>query len=147
MTPEQVDLVQTSFAKLEPIAEQAAELFYARLFELDPSLQTLFTGDMKEQGERLMTMIATAVKGLDDLDSLVPAVQDLGRRHVGYGVKREHYATVGGALLDTLEKGLGEDFTPDVEDAWATVYETLAATMVGAAAEAATAGEPMAATG
>lgn len=134
MTPEQKFIVQASFAKVVPIAEQAAQIFYGRLFELDPSLKPLFKGDMKEQGRKLMTMIRTAVAGLDKLDMLVPAVQDLGRRHVGYGVQDRHYDTVGAALLWTLEKGLAEDFTPRVKEAWTVVYGVLATTMKNAAA-------------
>jgi hemoglobin-like flavoprotein len=133
MTPTEKDLVQTTFAKVAPIADQAAALFYDRLFEMDPSLRPLFKGDMREQGKKLMQMIAFCVKGLDALDQLVPAVQGLGKRHAGYGVTDAHYATVGGALLWTLEKGLGPDFTPDVKSAWTTVYTILATTMKDAA--------------
>lgn len=134
MTPDQIALVQSSFSKVVPIKEQAAELFYGRLFELDPSLKPLFKGDMKVQGQKLMAMIATAVGGLRVLDQIVPAVQALAKRHVGYGVKDSHYATVGAALLWTLEKGLGPDFTPEVKEAWATVYGILSTTMQQAAA-------------
>jgi hemoglobin-like flavoprotein len=134
MTPTQIELVQTTWARLAPVAEQAAELFYGRLFSLDPSLKALFRGDMKAQGRKLMTMISFAVKGLRRLDALVPAVQDLGRRHAGYGVKDEHYATVGAALLATLAEGLGEAFTEEAEQAWTSAYELLAATMRSAAA-------------
>lgn len=137
MTPEQKVLVQESFAKVVPIADQAAALFYQRLFSLDPALQPLFRGSMEEQGRKLMKMIGTAVNGLDDLDALVPAVQDLGRRHVGYGVEDSHYDTVGAALIWTLEQGLGDAFTNPVRDAWITVYGILASTMKGAAAEVA----------
>lgn len=133
MTPRDIELVQSSFAKVAPIAETAAELFYARLFELDPSVRPLFKTDLKEQGKRLMAMIATAVNGLNDVEALVPAVQDMGRRHVKYGVIREHYATVGRALLDTLEKGLGDDFTPEVKNAWTVIYGVLSTTMIAAA--------------
>ena len=129
MTPAEKDLVQTTFAKVVPIADQAAALFYGRLFEMDPSLRPLFKGDLGEQGKKLMQMIGVAVKGLDSLDTLVPAVKDLGRRHAGYGVTDAHYDTVGGALLWTLEKGLGSAFTPDVKAAWTTVYTVLATTM------------------
>lgn len=135
MTPTQVQLVQTTWEKVVPISDTAAALFYGKLFELDPSLKPLFTSDIKEQGKKLMQMITVAVRGLNDLGKLVPAVQELGRRHVGYGVKDEHYATVGTALLWTLEKGLGDAFTPDVKEAWATVYGILADTMKKAAAE------------
>lgn len=135
MTPEQKQLVQESFAKITPIADQAAALFYQRLFFLDPSLKPLFKGDMEEQGRKLMKMIGTAVNGLDDLNAIVPAVQDLGRRHIGYGVKDEHYDTVGGALIWTLDQGLGDDFTPETQQAWTEVYGILATTMKDAAAE------------
>ena len=130
----QKDLVQETFARVEPIAEAAAAMFYDRLFELDPKLSKLFKGDMKAQGRKLMHMIKTAVKGLDNLDTLVPAVEDLGRRHVGYGVKDADYGTVGQALLWTLEQGLGAGFTPDVRDAWTAVYGVLSGTMINAAA-------------
>jgi hemoglobin-like flavoprotein len=129
MTPEQVSLVQNSFEKVRPIAETAAQLFYDRLFEIAPEVQPLFTGDIKEQGRKLMTMLATAVASLDKIDQILPAVQELGRRHGTYGVRDEHYGLVGEALLWTLERGLGNDFTPDVKDAWAVVYGTLAQTM------------------
>ncbi len=135
MTPEQKHLVQSSFSKVEPIAALAAELFYARLFELDPRLKPLFSGDMEQQGKKLMTMLGTAVRSLDNLDGLVPVVQRLGQRHVGYGVESGHYVTVGTALLDTLEKGLGDDFSPDVKEAWVVVYGLLSTTMIAAADE------------
>jgi hemoglobin-like flavoprotein len=126
-------LVQESFAKVVPIAEAAAEMFYNRLFELDPSLSALFKGDMVEQGRQLMAMIGAAVGGLDDLENLVPVVQSLGERHSGYGVDPSHYGTVAEALLWTLGQGLGDEFTPDVESAWVAVYTVLAETMVAAA--------------
>ncbi|MBZ0287084.1 MAG: hemin receptor [Anaerolineae bacterium] len=126
MTDEQIELVQMTFKRVAPIADTAAALFYARLFELDPSLRPLFRSDMKEQGRKLMQMLSVAVNGLDRLDMIVPAVNDLGRRHVGYGVKAEHYATVGEALLWTLETALLDAFTAEVRDAWATVYGVLA---------------------
>ena len=137
MTPEQAILVKNSWDSVLPIADAAAELFYGKLFELDPSVKVLFKGDMREQGEKLMKMINTAVNCLDQLEELVPAVQQLGVRHVSYGVKDEHYDTVGAALLWTLEQGLGDAFTAEVKDAWATVYGILADTMKSAAANAA----------
>ncbi len=137
MTPEQALLVKTSWAKVMPISEKAAELFYGKLFELDPELKSLFKGDMQEQGRKLMAMINTAVNGLDKLEAIVPAVQELGKRHVGYGVEDKDYDTVGAALLWTLETGLGDDFTPEVKEAWATVYGVLADTMKAAAKDAA----------
>jgi hemoglobin-like flavoprotein len=135
MTPEQIVLVQTSFAQVLPIADTAAVLFYQRLFELDPSLRPMFRGDMHEQGHKLMTMLKVAVNSLTRLDQLVPAVQNLGRRHAGYGVRDEHYDTVASALLWTLRLGLGTAFTPPVEEAWVSAYTLLANTMKAAAAE------------
>ena len=134
MTPDEITKVRSSFAKVVPIKDAAAGLFYGRLFELDPSLKPLFKGDIKEQGAKLMAMIATAVAGLDRLDTIVPAVQALGRRHVGYGVRDTHYDTVAAALLWTLEQGLGAAFTPDVKAAWTSAYGVLAGTMKEAAA-------------
>ena len=133
MTPEQVPLIQTSWEKVKPISETAAELFYGRLFEIAPEVQPYFKGDMKEQGRKLMMMIGTAVNALNDLEAVVPAIQDMGKRHVGYGVKPEDYDSVGAALLWTLEKGLGNDFTDDTKEAWATVYGVLSTTMKDAA--------------
>lgn len=135
MTPQQVTLVKTSWQKVLPISDKAAELFYGKLFEMDPALEPLFSGDMTEQGRKLMLMINTAVNSLDRLDAIVPAVQGLGKRHVAYGVKDEHYDTVAGALLWTLEAGLGDAFTPEVKDAWVQTYTILATTMKDAAAE------------
>lgn len=137
MTPEQVLLVRNSWAKAASNADQAAALFYDRLFALDPSVRSLFKSDMSEQGAKLMRMIAVAVNALDQIDTIVPAVQDLGRRHLAYGVEDRHYDTVGAALLWTLEQGLGDDFTEEVEAAWTAVYGVLADTMKKAAAEAA----------
>jgi hemoglobin-like flavoprotein len=134
MTPEQVLLIQASFAKVLPIADTAAALFYGRLFELDPSLRPLFQGDMREQGRKLMTMLRVVVNGLHRLDQLAPAVQELGRRHAAYGVAGEHYDTVAAALLWTLRQGLGDDWTPNVEAAWVVTYTLLADTMKAAAA-------------
>ena len=133
MTENQVTLVQGTFAKVAPIADTAAGIFYAKLFELDPSLKPLFKSDIKEQGKKLMSMIGAAVGGLSNLGALVPIVQELGRRHVEYGVTSEHYDTVASALLYTLEKGLGESWTPEVQEAWVEVYTVLASTMKEAA--------------
>jgi hemoglobin-like flavoprotein len=137
LTQAQIALVQNSFAVVAPIADDAAVLFYRRLFEIDPTLQAMFRGDMAEQRRKLMQMLSASVKGLNHIERLIPAVEDLGRKHAGYGVEEHHYDTVGNALLWTLEKGLGTAFTPDVRDAWATVYGLLASTMARAAAKAA----------
>src|SRR5215472_6010455 len=114
MTPRQVTLVQESFAKIVPIREQAAALFYNRLFAIDPSTRPLFRGDMKSQGAKLMAAIGAVVESLDRIDTIPDDLRTLARRHHRYGVREEHYASVGAALLWTLEQGLGFDFTPDV---------------------------------
>lgn len=137
MTPENIARVKTSWQQVLPIQKAAAELFYGRLFELDPSLRPLFRGDMAEQGRKLMTMINTVVMSLDRLGPMLGAIEDLGRRHVAYGVTEAHYDTVGSALLWTLGKGLGEQFTPAVQAAWAQAYDTLASAMKQAATAAA----------
>ena len=129
MNAEQIAVVQSTFEKVHPFSDTTAEMFYTRLFELDPSVQSLFKGDMKEQGRKLMHMIGVAVRGLNRLETLAPAMQGLGERHVGYGVKDEHYDTVGAALLWTLEQGLGGDFTPEVKEAWAEAYHLLTSVM------------------
>ena len=129
MNSEQINLVQSSFADVRPIAPVAAELFYKRLFILDPSLRPLFKGDLVHQGRMLMAMLNSAVNGLTKLDAMVPVVRQLGARHAKYGVRDEHYATVGSALLWTLEQGLGEKFTPAVCEAWTVAYELLAGVM------------------
>ena len=134
MTPENQALVRDSFAQVVPIAPQAAALFYDRLFALDPSVRALFQGDMDEQGRKLMAMIGTAVANLDRLETIVPAVQDLGRRHATYGVQPAQYDTVAAALLWTLGQGLGDAFTPPVEAAWTEAYTILATVMKDAAA-------------
>lgn len=130
LTEAQKQLVFDSWEKVKPISETAASLFYEKLFELDPEVKPMFSkSDMKEQGKKLMQMIGVAVNGLNSLDKLIPAVQDLGKRHVGYGVTAQHYDTVGTALLDTLAKGLGDDFTPDTKEAWTITYTTIADVM------------------
>ncbi|HML10616.1 MAG TPA: globin family protein [Stellaceae bacterium] len=133
MTPQQVALVQASFAKVAPIAEQAAALFYDRLFETVPQTRTLFHGDMTLQRQKLMGAITTVVTNLDNLGAVVPVARELAKRHVGYGVRPEHYAPVGAALLWTLEQGLGSDFTPEVGAAWAEAYGALSGVMIAAA--------------
>ncbi|MBM4055472.1 MAG: hemin receptor [Planctomycetes bacterium] len=133
MKAEQIALVQKTFAKVQPVSDKAAEMFYQHLFELNPSFKSLFKKDMKKQGRMLMQMIEFAVKGLDDPETILPAIQDLGKRHVGYGVKEEDYATVGEALLWTLEQGLGSGFTQEVKEAWGEAYKLLAGVMINAA--------------
>jgi hemoglobin-like flavoprotein len=137
VTPEQTTLVQRSFAQIVPIADTAAELFYGRLFELDPSLRPLFRGDMREQGRKLMQLLCVVVRGLDRPEVMLRALEGLGRRHANYGVTEAHFATVGAALLWTLEQGLGTVFTPEMADAWASVYAVLTTRIKDAMAEAA----------
>jgi hemoglobin-like flavoprotein len=129
MTPQQIELVQTSFQKVVPIAGTAADLFYDRLFEIAPETRALFPADLAEQKKKLMSMLATAVANLHQLGSILPAVKALGERHKTYGVTGAHYAPVGAALLWTLEKGLGPDFTPEVKAAWTETYTALAGVM------------------
>lgn len=135
MTPEEIKLVKDSWAKVVPISDTAAELFYGKLFELDPSVRQMFKGDIKEQGRKLMAILNTAVNALDKLETIVPAVQDMGKRHVAYGVKDDHYDTVGEALIWTLGAGLNDDFTQQTEAAWIAVYTLVADTMKAAAEE------------
>lgn len=135
MTRQELDLVQSSWAQVRPISTQAAELFYRRLFDIEPQMKDLFKGDMRVQGQRLMDMIDIAVNDLDRWDQLVPALEALGRRHVGYGVKEADYDAVAAALLWTLEQGLGPAFTEEVRLAWVNTYTRLADTMKRAAAE------------
>jgi len=129
ITPQQKLLVQESFAKVEPIADQAAELFYGKLFEYDPSLKKLFKGDMKEQGKKLMATLKIAVKSLDDIDNLIPVLQALATKHIAYGVTADDYTPVGNALIFALRTGLGNDFTPSLRAAWVEVYSTIASVM------------------
>jgi hemoglobin-like flavoprotein len=136
MTPQQIDLVRSSFALVQPIATQAAALFYDKLFERDPSLNAMFHVDMAQQGQRLMHMLEAAVRLLDRPASLAPVLTALGERHAGYGVRDAHYPTVGAALLDTLAAGLGEAFTPAVREAWAALYAEVAMAMRAGAARA-----------
>lgn len=131
LTPQQLELVQSSWRAVVPIADVAADLFYSKLFELDPDLRSLFPDDMVDQKKKLMNMISAAVKALSNLEELVPAVRSLGRRHAKYfRATPPMYDTVGAALLDTLEKGLGETWTPAHRDAWALVYGILSSTMI-----------------
>jgi len=139
MTPEQVKLVQESFAKIAPMSEQAAETFYDRLFMMAPQVRTLFPDDMTAQRAKLMATLAVVVNSLDDLPAILPTASALAKRHVGYGAQPVHYPVVGEALLWTLERGLGPAWTPEVAAAWASAYATLSGFMIG---EAYSAGGP-----
>ncbi len=133
MTPEKIALVRSSWQQVVPIQDTAAGLFYGRLFELDPSLRSLFKGNMVEQGRKLMIMINMVVNSLDRLETIAEVVKESGRRHVGYGVKAEHFDTVGKALIWTLGQGLGAGFTSEVKEGWIEAYGVLASTMKQAA--------------
>jgi nitric oxide dioxygenase len=133
MTPDQVKLVQQSFARVAPISDQAAVVFYDRLFEIAPSVSALFPADMSEQRKKLMATLAAVVNGLGNLESILPSASALATRHVSYGAKAEYYPVVGAALLWTLEKGLGEGWTPELADARTAAYGTLSGFMISQA--------------
>ena len=133
MTPSQITLVQESFAKVAPISDQAAVLFYDRLFEVAPPVRAMFPEDLTEQRKKLMGTLAVVVGGLSNLDTVLPAASALAKRHVNYGAKPEHYPVVGAALLWTLEKWLGEAWTPEVAEAWTAAYGTLSGYMISEA--------------
>lgn len=134
MKPHQKKLVQETWSQVEPIADQAAALFYHRLFEIAPDVKPMFAAtDMKRQGQMLMQALSLTVKGLDEPAKLLPVLQKLGERHANYGVHDAHYDTVGEALLWTLGQGLGKSFTTPVKNAWATAYALVAGVMKDAA--------------
>lgn len=143
MTPEQIKQVQDSFDLVTPMGDQAAALFYGRLFELAPEVRPMFRSDMPEQGKKLLAMIGVAVRGLSDLDSIVPAVQQLGVRHLDYGVREDHFALVGESLLWTLEQGLGDAWNASLKTAWSEAYGLLSMTMIAAMSDARGAREPI----
>ena len=132
MDQQVIDLVQGSWAKVLPLADTAGRLFYSNLFEMKPEVRALFNGDMDEQARKLVQMIDVAVGKLGQPDVLVPALEQLGRRHVSYGVVPADYDVVGAALLKTLSQGLGPAFTPEVEAAWASVYGVMTQVMTKA---------------
>lgn len=135
MTPEQIQRIQTSFALAAPQAAAVADHFYDRLFILDPSLRPLFHGDLSKQKTKLMATLALVVKNLEKPDAILPAVRRLGERHLSYGVRPAHYATVGTALLETLTTCLGRQvMNPETAAAWTTAYLFLASEMQAAAA-------------
>lgn len=133
ITPRQVQLIKQSFAQVEPIADQAAEIFYNYLFQFSPEVRPMFKGDMTSQGRKLMSTLKVAVKSLDNLEALLPVLQKLARDHVSYGVKAVHYTPVGNALLYALRDGLGPQFTREVRQAWVEVYRVIAKVMKEAA--------------
>jgi hemoglobin-like flavoprotein len=135
MTPEQISLVKTSFAKVAPISDQAAQMFYNRLFEIAPQVRTMFPDEMTEQRRKLMATLAVVVNNLDKLDTVLPAVSALAKRHVSYGAQAAHYPVVGEALLWTLERGLGEAWNPELAAAWTAAFTALSDFMISEAYE------------
>jgi hemoglobin-like flavoprotein len=133
MTPDQVKAIQDSFAKVVPVSEQAAAVFYGRLFEIAPEVRPLFRGDIEEQGRKLMAMLAAVVNGLGNLETILPAASALAKRHIDYGVKAADYAPVGAALLWTLQRGLGAEWTPEIAAAWTEAYTVLSGFMISEA--------------
>ena len=133
MTSVEINLVKDTFRKIVPIADQAAVIFYDRLFEVAPAVKAMFPADMAEQRKKLMGTLAVVVNGLGNLGAVLPAASALAKRHVSYGAKAEHYPVVGGALLWTLEKGLGEAWTSDVAEAWTAAYGMLSGYMISEA--------------
>jgi len=132
MDTKQIELVQASFEKVRPIADQAAELFYNRLFEIAPHYRHMFKNNMQKQGAMLMSTLGLAVGSLNDLEKILPAVRALGQRHAGYGVTAEDYQPVAEAFLWTLEQAFGKDFTPELKEAWVAAYTILAGVMIEA---------------
>ena len=129
MTSLQISLVQSTFEKLKPIAGHAGLMFYDRLFAVDPSLRHMFRTGREEQAQKLMQVLGVAVTSLRQTGDLVPVLETMGAKHAAYGVREEHYDTVGACLLWTLEQGLGTDFSEAVRDAWTAAYELLAGAM------------------
>lgn len=144
LNTEQIQRVQSSFSKVKPISDQAAALFYARLFEIAPQVKPMFKGDIVEQGRKLIAMLNTVVNGLNNLEDIVPAAQHLACGHVAYGVQSEHYAYVGEALIYALEQGLADDFTLPVKQAWIEAYTVLSNVMIAAAEQHTQQGTPQA---
>lgn len=131
MTPRQIDLVQTSFLRVSRNSDRIADLFYERLFDVTPDVRGLFPADLGAQKRKLTAMLVSFVGNLHQIYSVMPAVRELGKRHVGYGVTVTHYALVGGALLWAIERELGDEFTPEMRAAWTEVYTALAGAMNG----------------
>lgn len=135
MTPDQVHLIRKSFAELARHDHVAALVFYRRLFEIDPSLRPLFVGDIEQQAKKLIDMLAALISMLERPLGLDMELRAMGARHVDYGVKDEHYATVGRGLIDMLAEVLGNKFTPQTREAWLALYGAVEATMKRGAAE------------
>lgn len=133
LSTEEIALIRTTFAAAATKPDETAALFYSKLFSLDPKLRGLFHGDMRAQGEKIMSMLGMVASNLSQLDRLLPTVRQLGERHAGYHVKDEHYATVGAALLAALAQSLGTAWSPAAHAAWSKAYELLSSTMIEAA--------------
>jgi hemoglobin-like flavoprotein len=140
VTAVQKSLVQASWQELSQHSVHVAELFYDRLFELDPSLEELFPQNLSVQSTKLMRAIGAVVRGLDDMERVTPMLQDLGRRHLDYGARPGHYVTMGKALLWTIEQSLEGEFPPRLKEAWAEVFAWVSSLMIDAANERALSG-------
>ncbi len=135
MTPEQIELVQGTWAKVAPIADTVADFFYGKLFEMDPTLRPIFPKDMTQQKKKLMAMLGMAVNSLNNFETVIPALQASGIRHLDYKITASMYDTVGAALLKTLEQGLGNAWNEQVKEAWTVTYTTVAKVMIDAASD------------
>jgi len=133
LSSHQIATIRDQFEIVADDADGFTADFYRRLFDAEPSLRPMFKGDLAEQGRKLATVLTVVVASLDRLGDIVPTVQNLGRRHAGYGVETRHYAIVGAALLDALDARLGDGFTDQARSAWATAYAVLADVMSTAA--------------
>ena len=133
MDAQAVALVQRSFEKVAPLGDKVTEIFYGELFAIDPSLRPMFKDDMREQRRMLMSALSLVVRSLHTPQAILETVKAMAKRHVNYGVEPAHYALVGNALLRTLEKGLGDEFTPQLREAWTDAYTLLSGVMKDAA--------------
>ncbi|MBX2814027.1 MAG: hypothetical protein KTR25_19590 [Myxococcales bacterium] len=131
-TDREIELVRTTWAPVSEQPDVAASLFYTRLFEVAPEVKPMFKTDITAQGKKLMQMINIAVENMHKVEQIVPALQELGKRHRSYGTEDGHYEVVGAVLIDTLAAALGDDFTPDAAAAWKKTYGALASVMIGA---------------
>ena len=133
MTPEQVDLVRKSFDALWPVRRRLADLFYGRFFELAPDARALFSQDIARQQLKLMDMIAAIVGALDKREIFQSLISHSGRQHAQFGAKGSHFIAFGDALIWSLEQQFGAGFTPELKQAWITLYGAVQKEMISAA--------------
>ena len=133
ITDKQRQLVTLSFARLVPISTEAAAMFYNRLWEIAPETRAMFDSvDISQQGMKIMQTLGVTVRALHDLDTISPILQDLGKRHISYGVTREQYELVKSALLWMIEQTLKKDFTPETRAAWIAAYDLITSIVTSA---------------